>query len=115
MEHYKSVIGHELRTPIQSIILIVKNLIKSSNQQQSAEFSLNLMLSQLEFIESFIEDLLNVRLIREGLLTLQNESFSPKEALEFVVHMFKTRSMLLDVKVSLQIGKDLLMPVPINS
>ena len=50
--------------------------------------SINIVLNQLVFMSSFVEDLLNLRLLQEGSLELVKEPFNIVETLEFVLDMF---------------------------
>lgn len=96
-EGYRSTISHELRTPIQGSIIILVDLIcrtrtKDSKIPSDFEHALILVRDQLCFMESFVEDLLNYRLLKDGILTLDFKAFSPVTALDFVVNMFKKRT-----------------------
>ena len=54
-----------------------------------------LILAQLQFMECFIEDLLNLNLNREGIQrTRVKEAFKLKDALDFVMTMFKPKADL---------------------
>ena len=45
-------------------------------------------------MESFVEDLLNLRLMREGIMTIAKEKFDIRDALESIVSMFTIKSEL---------------------
>ena len=51
--------------------------------------NLQLILGQLFLIESFVEDLLNLRLLNEGILDIQVAEFNPIKAIEFVFDMLR--------------------------
>lgn len=66
-ESYKSTIGHELRTPLESVCLIIAALIVKLSelgleQEQFNHFKyrLELVKSQLDMMKCFVEDLLNL-------------------------------------------------------
>ena len=42
-------------------------------------------------MESFVEDLLNLRMLREGLFILDNAPFNLLDVLDFVVSIFKSK------------------------
>ena len=56
--------------------------------------------NMLVFMQSFIEDLLNLRLLRDGVLELVNETFNLHEALEFVIEMFQIKAHAYGMDVS---------------
>ena len=39
-------------------------------------------------MESFIEDLLNLHLLRHGIFTVVKERYNPKDTFDFVINMF---------------------------
>ena len=54
--------------------------------------NLQLILGQLFLIESFVEDLLNLRLLTEGVLQIQETEFNPIKAIEFVFDMLRFKA-----------------------
>ena len=81
--------SHELRTPLLSIKLILEQIIiilSALNDSSTTNLALeqviryaNLVVSQLNLMESFVEDLLNLRLLREGIFTIAYDRFDPTE------------------------------------
>lgn len=74
-ESYKSTISHELRTPLENIMQVIQMLLSmltakgkklSSHDLKKACQSLNLAHGQLALMGCFVEDLLSLRLLREG-------------------------------------------------
>lgn len=53
---------------------------------------LNLVISQLNLLLSLVSDVLDMKLINEGMFNSQMESFNPKSTLDFIVAMFKPQS-----------------------
>lgn len=51
-------------------------------------------------MEYFVEDLLNMRLLREGLFKIQNGKFDLKEALDFIVAIFRDKADAYEVCVA---------------
>ena len=64
-------------------------------------------LSQLFLVESFVEDLLNLTLLREGVFKLEYEPFNLREALDFVVNIFKMKKQADDVEISHNFKKEI--------
>ena len=61
------------------------------------------MKSQLSLMENFVEDLLNLKLIKEGVFQLVEEPFEIQDALNFIVNMFEphfqTKGLFLEQRV----------------
>ena len=80
-----------MRTPIFSIIFFLKQIITfldkitvPLNHLPQCKFYCKMMMSQLNFIQTFIEDLLDLKLIREGTFSLIKEIFDVNETLELI-------------------------------
>ena len=43
-------------------------------------------------MESFMEDLLNLKLIKEGMLMIEKKKFNPKEVFDFILDMFEMKA-----------------------
>ena len=43
-------------------------------------------------MECFVEELLNLKLIKEGILTIEKKQFNPKEVFDFILDMFELRA-----------------------
>ena len=50
------------------------------------------ILMQLHFMNSFVEDLLNLHMIHEGHMSISTRAFDLKDTIEFVVKMFAIKS-----------------------
>ena len=61
-------------------------------------------------MESFVEDLLNLRLMREGIMTIAKEKFDVREALDSIVSMFTIKAELQGISVAYSLVKELEMP-----
>ena len=51
-------------------------------------------------MESFVEDLLNLRMLREGCFNLENAPFNLLKVLDFVVSIFESKLNEDDVSIS---------------
>ena len=88
-ECYKSTISHELRTPLESSAAILMMILQQFKAERKTSLrtlkgvmsQLTIILSQIRLMESFVEDLLNLRLLKDGILTLDYKAFNLKEAL----------------------------------
>ena len=92
------------------IALITQTARPSDAKLQQAKKCGTLILSQLCLMESFVEDLLNLRLMREGILTIAQEKFDSRECLESIVSMFAIKSELQGVTISYSLESSLEVP-----
>ena len=53
-----------------------------------AEKSFNLITKQIRLMQTFVDDLLDFRQIKEGVLKLVNAAFDPNKTLKLVFEMF---------------------------
>mgnify|MGYP000926486766 CR=1 FL=1 len=108
-ENFQSTVNHELRTPIASILFFIRQIqqfvktliemdipgedgasrLKFSRDVASAEKYLNLATSQLLLMQTFINDLLDVKQLKEGVFNLVNEVFNPNETFQLAVSIFE--------------------------
>ena len=116
-ESYKSTISHELRTPLGSSSVILKHIIRLISSKivsladlVEAKKSASLILAQLHLMESFVEDLLNLRLLREGIMTISKEQFDLKDALDFIVSIFEIKSSAKGVNLFYSAHQNLIIP-----
>ena len=68
------------------------------------------MMSQLRFMQTFVEDLLDLKLIRDGILTLDNEVFNPNETLELIKNIFRPQASAQSIKLDVQTVRNLRRP-----
>ena len=69
-----------------------------------------MMNSQLKFMMSFIEDLLNLNMIRDNVMSLANQKFKPHKVIEFIKNLFEIKSESKGVKIEYYVTKDLYVP-----
>ena len=48
--------------------------------------------SQLDLMETFVDDMLDLTLLREGLFSLVHERFDPEDGVNFILNMFAPRA-----------------------
>ena len=56
-------------------------------------------------MESFVEDLLNLRLIKEGVFKIQNGALNVYDALDFVIDIFRPKADEKLVHISWEVVK----------
>ena len=54
-------------------------------------------------MNSFVGDMLDLRLLKEGNLTISQEMFNPLNAIDFVVRMFQIKANLFGTSLERQI------------
>ena len=88
-----------MRTPILSIIFFIK-LIKDALRStpmdvrsipQSLKYC-ELISNQLQFLQSFIEDLIDLRMLQTGKFSLTNEPFDVVSILKQICNIFRPQA-----------------------
>ena len=69
-----------------------------------------MILCQLSLMESFVEDLLNLRLLSEGLLQIDKIAFDPLAAIDQVVGMMQTKAHAQSTKLTSRVFNKALFP-----
>ena len=88
-----------MRTPIQSMIIVAKQILQKIlglKRNKDTELLIKcckIIISQLYFVETFTEDLLNISMIQEGVFKLEKSIFNPQEALTFISEMFEQKAI----------------------
>lgn len=109
-EFYLATVSHEMRTPLLSVIFLLKQVISilnkakqtiESNQRPREEMTAfskelaqaikycSLMLSQIILIESFVEDLLDLKQMQAGVFNLTQQPIRIQEVLENICSIFE--------------------------
>ena len=113
IENFNSTVSHEMRTPLgtsQFFLTQVIDALNSADIDPQVLHYLQLIMSQLTFMKSFVEDLLDMRQIRDGVFSLSQAPFSPKEVLALVCKIFKPQADFKNVKLYAEISKQLKPP-----
>jgi len=72
-QSYRATLNHEMRAPINSSQVVLKQIVKDlkgAGDTRSARRQIKLVITQLVFVESFIEDMLSLNLQSEGVFSL---------------------------------------------
>ena len=95
-----------MRTPLNTIIFFLQRILQMISQRPFDTDCLprittysELMMSQLKLMETFIEDLLDLRLMRDGIMTLNSEMFDPKETLDMIQNIFIPQAKGKSIKI----------------
>ena len=68
------------------------------------------MMSQLEFLQSFVEDLLDLRQIRDGDFSLMIDIFDPKEVIKMICLIFGPQTASKGIEISYEVHNSLRVP-----
>ena len=85
--------SHELRAPIGIAIFFLARVMKIIEGMISLDpqvsYYLNLVHSQINFMQSFVDDLLDYRQLKDGVFSLTNALFDPNETIKLILDIFK--------------------------
>ena len=62
------------------------------------------MMSQSRLMQTFVEDLLDLNLMRAGIFSLQNKPFEPMEIFETVRDVFLPQAIAKKIEIKVSIG-----------
>jgi len=83
-----------MRTPLASLLFFLKHVMAMVPEDCSPAYSQEVhkyykyMLSQLTLTMTFVDDLLDLKMLGAGVFTLQTNLFDPAEALEMLCAIF---------------------------
>jgi len=101
-----------MRTPILSIIFFVKQMIEwltgprldRTKAPQSLKYC-TIMLSQLEFLQSFVNDLLDLAQLKNGVFSLNLERLRVQDVIEFVHTIFQPHARSKNIQIDFDVGE----------
>ena len=106
-----------MRTPLFSIIFFLKQIIDilsmtpvPANRVPQATKYCNLMMSQLTFLQGFIEDLLDLKQMRDGVFSLGPEPFDPNQVFENICNLLGPQATAKGVEITSSVVKNLILP-----
>ena len=98
-QNFTSTVSHEMRTPILSIIFFITSVMRilqafnATSKRMLSDVELAIRYcedsyGQLEFLQSFIEDLIDLRMIKTGKFSLEYEPFDIMEVMSLIYSVF---------------------------
>ena len=94
-ENFTSVITHEMRTPILTIIFFLQRVMSMLGEDKLDKSMIEeckrycaMTLNQLEFLNSFVVDLLDLGMLKNGTFTLVKHSFDITSVVKLIMMMF---------------------------
>ena len=115
-EGYRATLNHELRTPIESCIFLLNKLLDEiSLQAKDRKVArqcqrMKLIISQLTFAQSFVEDILNVTQLKNGAFQLTEAAFDPQKVFDYVKGIFEPLLKAKGVALNFDVVKKLQIP-----
>ena len=86
-----AVVSHELRNPMESCLFFLKKINKlgsSPGDAAQAKVLSKLIVSQINFMLTFVEDLVALGMIKKGCLQLVHKRFNPQDVIDLVHTIF---------------------------
>ena len=69
-----------------------------------------MMMSQLNFMQTFVDDLLDLRAMRDGIFSLTKEVFDAQKTFELVLDVFGAQAVAKKVNIVLSLDSNLRLP-----
>ena len=86
-----------MRTPLGNILFFLEGLLAfmlkldlKKHKKKTPLRQINLAISQVKLVQSFVSDLLDLRQLQDGRFSLDFALFDPSEIFQMVVEIFKT-------------------------
>ena len=102
LESYTSTISHEFRTPLGTSLMFLERLQADSSLSESSFHIINLIISHMNLLLSLVNDVLDIKMIKQGKYEVKSETFNPVNLLDFIVAMFVPQSQMQRTKISYQ-------------
>ena len=115
LQSYTSTISHEFRTPIGTSLMFLEQMLQSSaanSFNKGTERTINLIISQLNFLLSLVNDVLAMKQIEMGQFRPHSEQFSPLKVLDFIKSIFQPQCEMQRLSFSYEISDDDSQKVP---
>ena len=79
-----------MRTPLASVLFLLREMIKNNLLKMAPEDIKKLVLMErsLVLVQTFVNDLLDLQQIKNGVFKLVDEVFDPNETLELISSIF---------------------------
>jgi signal transduction histidine kinase len=81
--------SHEFRTPLGTSLIFLENLMGIEGLSPNILETLNIVSTQLTFLLSLVNSILDIKMIEGGSFVPKLESFNPVAVLEFIITIFK--------------------------
>mmetsp|Transcript_7417 Transcript_7417/g.8967 ORF Transcript_7417/g.8967 Transcript_7417/m.8967 type:complete len:137 (-) Transcript_7417:1449-1859(-) len=114
-ENFTSTMSHEMRTPILTIIFFLQQIISMlstapidlTRVPKCVEYC-GVMLSQLQFLSSFVDDLLDLGMLKSGTFTLTSEAFDITKVIKMIYDLFSPQASQKNCQLRVDVqGEDI--------
>lgn len=106
---FLSNMSHELRTPLNGIIGVTQLLLKDSTFSRNHLEEINVIHKSSQHLLDLINDVLDIRMIEEGIVEINEESFDLYRMLEGVMELFRlscnAKKLSLELKMSPEVSQ----------
>ena len=99
LKSYTSTMSHEFRTPLGTSLMFLEDLMKDEELKPSVLNTLNVIFSQLTFLLSLVNCVLDMKMVESGDFQPILEQFDPVAVLTFIIAIFKPLSELQKTKI----------------
>jgi len=104
--------SHEIRTPLNGILGFVELLSETVSDKKSKEY-LKIVNDSSHHLVGIIDDILDFSKIESGKLNLDKHDFLVKKEFEVIIHLFEAKAFQKNIKLHLDISKN--VPLSLNS
>ena len=101
LESYTSMMSHEFRTPLGTAIMFI-DLVLQMIQGAEAIKLINLVKSSLNLLLSLVNDMVDLKLIKEDQFSTNQNVFDPLETLDFVRQMFHYQAEANSIELAIK-------------
>ena len=105
-ESFTSTVSHEMRTPIQTMLFMLGLLLKilqavpmDPNDIKNAINYCTIITTQTELLSTFVEDLLDLRQLRDGVFKLANAPFDVIKVINDVCSIFSFQAKAKNIEI----------------
>ncbi|MCA9794438.1 MAG: hypothetical protein KC910_21670, partial [Candidatus Eremiobacteraeota bacterium] len=91
-DEFLAVVSHELRTPMNGVVALAEELLESSLSPDQKKLAATILSSSTSLVK-IVNDLLDASSLEKGRFELHPEPFSPVEATQSAVELFRVESL----------------------
>ncbi len=81
-------LSHEFRAPLSSTLMLLESLLSSIKDEQLRQMIMT-VISQINLLLYLVNDILDMKMLRQKKFIKKEEEFNPTETLQFVASIFK--------------------------
>jgi two-component system, NarL family, capsular synthesis sensor histidine kinase RcsC len=101
MESYTSMISHEFRAPLATVIMLLEMVITMTTNAKSLKL-IKTINSQLHLLLSLVYDILDLKYLQTGKIVADIATFNPLDLLNLVIDIFSEQAETKQVRLELR-------------